>query len=124
MACRHRHRVGGLWLEGRSGWPVDAVVIAAVVLLNGGLGFLQEAKAIPVNETEGEVVLAMTDPADDFTVRAMAAATQKHIVPRLLSTNDFETVYEKLYGSGKSSMGQIVDDIATRDDEQDFGGLG
>ena len=26
------------WLEGRRGWPVDAVVIAAVVLLNGGLG--------------------------------------------------------------------------------------
>ncbi len=85
--------------------------------------FLQEAKAIPVNETEGEVVLAMTDPADDFTVRAMQAATQKQIVPRLLSTNDFETVYEKLYGSGKSSMGQIVDDIATRDDEQDFGDI-
>jgi general secretion pathway protein E len=85
--------------------------------------FLQEAKAIPVNETEADVVLAMTDPADDFTVRALAAATQKNIVPRLLSTNDFETVYEKLYGSGKSSMGQIVDDIATRDDEQDFGDI-
>jgi P-type Ca2+ transporter type 2C len=33
------------WLEGRDGWPVDAIVIAAVVLLNGALGFLQEAKA-------------------------------------------------------------------------------
>ncbi|GGX19679.1 haloacid dehalogenase [Pigmentiphaga litoralis] len=34
------------WLvEGREGWPVDAVVILAVVLLNAGLGYLQEAKA-------------------------------------------------------------------------------
>jgi P-type Ca2+ transporter type 2C len=33
------------WLEGRVGWPVDAIVIAAVVLLNGALGFMQEAKA-------------------------------------------------------------------------------
>ncbi len=34
------------WLiEGRVGWPVDAVVIAAIVLLNGVLGFVQEAKA-------------------------------------------------------------------------------
>lgn len=33
------------WLEGRNGWPVDAIVIAAVVLLNGALGFAQEAKA-------------------------------------------------------------------------------
>jgi P-type Ca2+ transporter type 2C len=33
------------WLEGRIGWPVDALVIAAIVLLNGALGFMQEAKA-------------------------------------------------------------------------------
>jgi P-type Ca2+ transporter type 2C len=33
------------WFEGRRGWPVDAVVIAAVVVLNAGLGFVQEAKA-------------------------------------------------------------------------------
>ena len=85
--------------------------------------FLQEVRAIPVAETESEVVLAMTDPADHYTVRALAAATQKNIVPRLLSSTDFDIVYEKLYGSGKSSMGQIVDNIATRDDEQDFGDI-
>ena len=85
--------------------------------------FLQEVRAIPVKETESEVVLAMTDPADHYTVRALAAATQKNIVPRLLSSTDFDIVYEKLYGSGKSSMGQIVDNIATRDDEQDFGDI-
>ena len=85
--------------------------------------FLQEARAIPVTETESEVVLAMTDPADQFTLRALAAATQKNIVPKLLSSTDFDTVYERLYGSGKSSMGQIVDNIATRDDEQDFGDI-
>ena len=33
------------FLEGRAGWPVDALVIAVVVLLNGALGFMQEAKA-------------------------------------------------------------------------------
>ncbi len=33
------------FIEGRVGWPVDAIVIAAVVLLNGALGFMQEAKA-------------------------------------------------------------------------------
>ena len=31
------------FLEGRVGWPVDAIVIAVVVLLNGALGFMQEA---------------------------------------------------------------------------------
>jgi len=37
------------WVEGpvagRSGWPIDAMVIAAVVLLNGVIGHVQEAKA-------------------------------------------------------------------------------
>jgi len=33
------------WFEGREGWPVDATVIAAVVLLNGVIGLVQEAKA-------------------------------------------------------------------------------
>lgn len=33
------------WVEGRVGWPVDAIVIAAVVLLNGVIGHMQEAKA-------------------------------------------------------------------------------
>ena len=32
-------------IEGRAGWPVDAIVIAAIVLLNGGLGYAEEAKA-------------------------------------------------------------------------------
>ena len=85
--------------------------------------FLQEVRAIPVTETETEVVLAMIDPADAFTLNAIATATQKQVVPKLLSSTDFDTVYEKLYGSGKSSMGQIVDNIATRDDEQDFGDI-
>ena len=33
------------WVEGSVGWPVDAIVIAAVVLLNGVIGHVQEAKA-------------------------------------------------------------------------------
>ncbi|HEY8474820.1 MAG TPA: cation-translocating P-type ATPase [Natronosporangium sp.] len=34
------------WLaEGADGWPVDAVVIAAIVILNAVLGYVQEAKA-------------------------------------------------------------------------------
>jgi P-type Ca2+ transporter type 2C len=32
-------------VEGWVGWPVDAIVIAIVVILNGALGYLEEAKA-------------------------------------------------------------------------------
>ena len=32
-------------VEGGKGWPIDAMVIATVVLLNGALGYLEQAKA-------------------------------------------------------------------------------
>ncbi len=32
-------------IEGMDGWPVDAIVIAAIVVLNGVLGYMQESKA-------------------------------------------------------------------------------
>ena len=36
----------GAWLiDGRNGWPVDALVIGVIVVLNGLLGYAQEAKA-------------------------------------------------------------------------------
>jgi general secretion pathway protein E len=38
-------------------------------------------------------------------------------------TTELEAGLERLYGAGKSSMGQIVDDIATRDEEQDLGDI-
>jgi len=33
------------WIEGRVGWPVDAIVIAVIVVLNAVLGHVQQAKA-------------------------------------------------------------------------------
>jgi len=36
----------GAWMiEGRVGWPVDAIVICLVVLINGAIGYAQEARA-------------------------------------------------------------------------------
>ncbi|GAB3135565.1 cation-translocating P-type ATPase [Marisediminicola antarctica] len=35
----------GWFVEGAEGWPIDAVVIAAIVLLNGLLGWVQEGRA-------------------------------------------------------------------------------
>ena len=113
-------------LAQQRGWViVESSEFPELPILEGTVSsrFLNESRAIPMTETESEVVLAMTDPADAFTLRAIAAATGKHITPRLLVESDFDVVYERLYGSGKSSMGQIVDNISTRDEEQDFGDI-
>jgi general secretion pathway protein E len=113
-------------LSAQHGWKiVEATEFPELPILEDAVSprFLREAGAIPIAETDEEVVLAMTDPADVFTLRAFQAATNKRVVSRLLSETDFETAYERMYGSGKSAMGQIVDDISTRDEEQEFGDI-
>ena len=85
--------------------------------------FIQESRAIPLSDTDDEVLVAMTDPADAYTLQAFGAATQKRIRTKLLALNDFELLFDRLYGNGKSSMGQIVDHISTRDEEQEFGDI-
>ncbi len=113
-------------LAQQRGWTiVEAAEFPELPILEETVSprFLNEVRAIPLTETESEVVLAMTDPADTFALKAIAAATRKRVIPKLLAGSDFDLVYERLYGSGKSSMGQIVDNISTRDEEQDFGDI-
>jgi general secretion pathway protein E len=113
-------------LSAQHGWKiVEATEFPELPILEDAVSprFLREAGAIPVAETDEEIILAMIDPADVFTLRAFQAATHKRVVPQLLAITDFETVYERMYGSGKSAMGQIVDDISTRDEDQEFGDI-
>ncbi len=83
--------------------------------------FLRDAKALPLRETDEGVVVAMADPGDDFLLRSLAMVCAKPIVPRLANVTELDAALERLYGAGRSSMGQIVDNIASRDEEQDAG---
>jgi general secretion pathway protein E len=83
--------------------------------------FLRDAKALPLRETDEGVVVAMADPGDAFLLRSLALVCGKPIVPRLAIATELEAALERLYGAGRSSMGQIVDNIATRDEEQEAG---
>ncbi|MBK8322158.1 MAG: type II secretion system ATPase GspE [Betaproteobacteria bacterium] len=83
--------------------------------------FLRDAKALPLRETDEGVVVAMADPADAFLLRSLAMVCGKPIVPRLAIVPELDAALERLYGAGRSSMGQIVDNIASRDEEQDAG---
>jgi len=82
--------------------------------------FLKEAQAIPITEDEGRLTLAMVDPTDQYTINAFKVLTGREISVVVATKDEFDAAYEKLYGSGKSAMGQIVDDIETVDGD-DFG---
>jgi len=77
--------------------------------------FLSETLALPVAEDETSMVLAMVDPADRFTVDAFRVLTARTVNVRVAARDDFETAFERLYGSGKTAMGQIVEDIESVD---------
>jgi general secretion pathway protein E len=82
--------------------------------------FLRESRALPVREDESELVLAMADPTDDYTINAFEMVTGRAVRPMVAIPTELEAALERLYGAGKSALGQIVGDVETRVDELAF----
>jgi Ca2+-transporting ATPase len=62
------------WMEGRAGWPVDAIVIAAIVLLNAVLGFVQQSKAQNAVEALSRMTAATSSVLRDGLVLRVPSA--------------------------------------------------
>jgi general secretion pathway protein E len=82
--------------------------------------FLREARALPVREDEHELALAMVDPTDDYTIGAFRLVTGREIRPLVALPTELDAAMERLYGAGKSALGQIVGDVEQRGDEVAF----
>src|SRR5437016_12552352 len=80
--------------------------------------FLRDAQAVPLREDDEELALAIADPTDSFVLNAVQMASGKRVRAFIAAPNEIDAALERLYGGGKSSMGQIVDTIQTRDEEQ------
>ncbi|HOB61744.1 MAG TPA: type II secretion system ATPase GspE [Candidatus Competibacteraceae bacterium] len=88
---------------------------------NGAIAprFLKEARAIPLFEDERGLTVALANPTDEYVLSALRLATGKTILPRVGIPSELEAAFERLYGSGRSAMGQIVDSIGLADDLTD-----
>ncbi len=62
------------WIDGLDGWPVDAIVIAAIVLLNAVLGFVQQSKAQHAVEALSRMTAATSSVLRDGKVMRVASA--------------------------------------------------
>ncbi len=82
--------------------------------------FLREAHALPVREDENELALAMTDPTDEYTIGAFRMVTGREVRPAVAIPSELEAAMERLYGAGKSALGQLVGDVETRVDDVAF----
>ncbi len=61
----------------------------------------------------------MANPTDDYVLAALRLATGRAVWPRVAIPSEWEAAFERLYGSGRSAMGQIVDSIGLADNLTD-----
>jgi general secretion pathway protein E len=85
--------------------------------------FLRESQALPLREDDEEVAMALADPTDEYVISAVQMASGKRVRAYVASPGDIDAALEKLYGGGKSSMGQIVDNIESREEDDEFGDI-
>ena len=62
----------------------------------------------------------MADPTDDYTIDAFEMVTGRAVRPMVAIPTELDAAIERLYGAGKSALGQIVGDVETRVDELAF----
>ena len=98
----------GLQLLGADEYPELPILEEQV-----SVRFLKEARVIPIFEDSDRVTLAIVDPLDQYTENAFRVLTNKEVRLVVAAKEEFDVAYERLYGTGKSAMGQIVDGIET-----------
>ena len=82
--------------------------------------FLREARALPVREDEHELALAMADPTDEYTIGAFRMVTGRNVKALVAIPNELDAALERLYGAGRTAVGQIIGDVEQRGDDLSF----
>jgi general secretion pathway protein E len=78
--------------------------------------FLKQNLLLPIAESNGDLVVVMANPRDEFARRALSMASGKNIIPQVGIASEVENGIEKLLGGGRSAMGQIVESLDPEDD--------
>ena len=75
------------------------------------LRFLKESRLLPLHLDNERLVLVMADPTDRFSMESVAASTGLPVTACVGQASEIDAAIEKLYGSGRSAMGEIVDGL-------------
>jgi general secretion pathway protein E len=58
----------------------------------------------------------MADPTDDYTIGAFRMVTGRDVTPLVAIPTELEAALERLYGTGRTAVGQILGDVEQRDE--------
>ena len=64
--------------------------------------FLARARAVPLQDTPQGLALAMADPTDDYTIKAVRIAAGRPVLPWAAVPSELARALERLYGSGEA----------------------
>lgn len=82
------------------------------------LRYMKQNLLLPVAVTGSDMVVVMANPRDNYALKAMAMASGKTIIPQVGVASEIENGIEKLYGGGRSAMGQIIDTLGDGADNE------
>ena len=82
------------------------------VLESVSANFLRQMQIVPLSDAPDRVIVAVTDPLNEYPVRSLSLVAGKPIEIRLGMQSDIEVAHEKLYGGQKSSLNQSVKETA------------
>ncbi len=82
--------------------------------------FLKQYHVVPIGEDDTHVSLLVAEPQDPYPAEAMRLATGKGVHVRVGLRSEIDDLIERYYGSGRSAMGTIVENLsddATRSED-------
>jgi general secretion pathway protein E len=77
--------------------------------------YLREARVLPLAETPECLTIAVVAPQDADIINAFRVLSGRKVEVRIAVQDDFDAAFERLYGGGRTAMGQIIDDIESVD---------
>jgi len=83
--------------------------------------FMRENLFVPIAEDTDTIKVIMVYPSDEFTIKSIKMASQKELDVLIGLPSEVENSIEKLFGGGRTAMGQIVDNLSDESsgDEED-----
>ncbi|WP_445144881.1 type II secretion system ATPase GspE [Dyella sp. Tek66A03] len=73
--------------------------------------FLKQQHVVPVRVGEDGLGLVVADPADPYPLQAIQLAAGRPVVLRIGLRSEIDDLIERYYGSGRSAMGTIVENL-------------
>ncbi|HEY0197493.1 MAG TPA: type II secretion system ATPase GspE [Rhodanobacter sp.] len=83
------------------------------------LRFLKQQHVVPVRDEEHGLALIVSDPADPYPLQAVELAAGRPVALRVGLRSEIDGLIERYYGTGRSAMGTIVENLDGTAAEED-----